>query len=69
MGSGHFDPTDFLRTASAIFALFNSSHGSTLDSPEMVVTADVPDSYQAQYLYGTTVIYGGPDIQNTTLHK
>jgi len=65
MGSGHFVPEDLLQTASVVFWLLDSSLGF-IPQPQMVVLADVPDSYQAQYIHGTTVMYGGPDIQ--TVH-
>ncbi|KAJ8438023.1 hypothetical protein Cgig2_030004 [Carnegiea gigantea] len=68
MGSGHFVPGDFLRTASADFRLVNASFGF-MSEPKMVVLTDMPDSYQAQYLDGNNVIFGGPDIQNSTLNN
>ncbi|KAJ8438021.1 hypothetical protein Cgig2_030002 [Carnegiea gigantea] len=64
MGSGHFVPGDSLKTASADFRLVDTSFGFTSD-PKMVVVTDMPDSYQAQYLNGTNVIFGGPDIQKS----
>ena len=65
MGSGHFVPGDSLKTASADFRLVDTSFGFTSE-PKMAVVTDMPDSYQAQYLNGTNVIFGGPDIQKST---
>uniref|UniRef100_A0A803M0K6 Neprosin PEP catalytic domain-containing protein n=1 Tax=Chenopodium quinoa TaxID=63459 RepID=A0A803M0K6_CHEQI len=63
MGSGHFVADDLLKTCQAIVHVVNSTYGLIPDeSLKMDVFANSPDLYNAQFLDGAEVLFGGPDF-------
>ncbi|XP_021730434.1 uncharacterized protein LOC110697361 [Chenopodium quinoa] len=63
MGSGHFVADDLLKTCEAIVHVVNSTYGLIPDeSLKMDVFANAPDLYNAQFLDGAEVLFGGPDF-------
>ncbi|XP_074317967.1 protein neprosin-like [Silene latifolia] len=59
--TGHYKSEDFLKTADMLVEVINSTY-SFMDDPHMVVVANTPDLYKAQFLDQGEVLYGGPDF-------